>query len=214
MSIRGIAFVPASGMAKEMRFFGVKLPGIFSWRIFHFLLGLPGVKVKYTDQLNQETISRLARVLELYNRGVFGEIFIAGGYAKGAIYTTSQLMKQYLTCAKYRACFGGKILRCVKDEKIIHVGKKSSDSMGHARELVDFLADLPEETIYLYIITSNYHMVRAEKAIHRELCARKINKEIVIENYPVMPPNNVEVNFNRCMEPIIYLRDKYRMSHK
>lgn len=214
MSVRHIAFVPASGVSKKIRFFGIKLPKIFSWRIFHFLLGLPGVKIKYTDELNKEVLARLAKVLELYSKGLFGEIFIAGGFAKGAIYTTGQLMKRYLTCAKYRACFGGNVLRCMESEKTIHIGKKSSDSMGHAKELVDFLVELPEETIHLHIITSKYHMIRAEETILHEFYVRKIGKELVIENHPVQPPNNAEVLFNRCIEPILYMRDNYRMSRK
>jgi len=214
MAVRHIAFVPASGVSKKIRFFGVKLPKFFSWRIFHFFLGLPGVKVKYTGELNMETLSRLEETVRLYNEGIFKKVFVAGGYERGIKYTTSYMMKCYLANVLHRMGIRGEIISGAIEKNDVFVGDRSSDSMGHARELADFVADLPEETICLYIITSKYHMTRAEDAILNGFYVRKIDKELMIENYPIKPPNNAETIFNRCIEPILRIRDSYRMSRK
>ena len=158
MSTTHVAFVPASGVSKEIRFIGLKLPGFFSWRIFHFLSSRPGIKVKYTGELNVETMARLEEALELYNNGNFSKIFVAGGYANGIKFTTSFMMKCYLTNVLHRIDTKGNIISGAIEKENVFVGGKSSDSIGHAKELVEFLIKLPANEIVLHIITSDYHL--------------------------------------------------------
>lgn len=60
MAVRHIAFVPASGVFKKIRFLESNYRSFSVGESFIFL-GLPGVKVKYTGELNMETLLRKLR---------------------------------------------------------------------------------------------------------------------------------------------------------
>lgn len=143
-----IGLVLTAGSKKNVWMFGKKLPNIITWPIFKILYPLFGVRVELIPELKKETTSRLETALDLYNKGVVDQLFLAGGYSKFRQKTTTVLMKEWL------------VNKGVPEWSVFYESG-SLDTSGNVENFLHWMKQGRSHNRRVFVITSDYHLKRA-----------------------------------------------------